>query len=125
MKESDFKTKLVAAINKMEGGYAQRIEDKFAVGVLDMLIKFPGRPIVFAEGKLIPGRVFGPTPSQYQRGLRAMAADIPAILIGWKAGAIYLSEWTQQATIGECFSGEGPQAAILLAFLEERIWKVR
>ena len=40
LSEADFKRRLVSEI-KMLGGQARRIEDRFAVGVLDLIIKLP------------------------------------------------------------------------------------
>ena len=54
MNEADRKRELVRAV-KAIGGHARRIEDSWAVGVLDMIIKLPGVPVVFAEGKIIKG----------------------------------------------------------------------
>ena len=41
--ESELKTKLVSACVKL-GAYARRLEDRYALGLLDLDIKFPGHP---------------------------------------------------------------------------------
>ena len=64
MNEADRKRDLVKAI-KAFGGHARRIEDSWAVGVLDLIIKLPGVPLIFAEGKIITGNLFGPTQAQF------------------------------------------------------------
>ena len=55
MNESAYKTRLIKEVNEVPGAYGVRHEDKFAVGRLDMFIKLPGRPVLFAEGKIIAG----------------------------------------------------------------------
>jgi hypothetical protein len=101
--EAYYKRRLVAEINRLSGGYARRIEDRFAVGVLDMLLKLPGLPLVFAEGKIIDGNLFGPTERQFEEGKRLIAADIRPVLIGWKDGRMHVSRWVQQADYHDCF----------------------
>lgn len=119
MNESDHKRKLVAEINALRGGYARRIEDRWAIGVLDMVIKLPGHPVLFAEGKLIKGHKFFPTQRQWVEGERIIAAGIPALLIGWKDGQIAISPWVKSADWRECKTGTG-SIATLMEYLNER-----
>ena len=51
--EADFKRAIVRQL-LLEGGFARRIEDKFAVGSLDMLLITPLNTI-YAEAKLLKG----------------------------------------------------------------------
>ena len=99
MNESDYKRRLVKAVNSLPGGWARRVEDRYAVNVLDMIIKLPGIPMFFAEGKIIKGNLFGPTPGQYEwRAMKtAINAGVRAVLIGWKGGVMYASPWIRQA----------------------------
>lgn len=105
MNEADHKRKLVAEVNALRGGYACRIEDRFAVGRLDLIIKLPGHPVFFAEGKKIKGNLFGPTERQFLEGRRLEAADIPALLIGWKDKLMYVSPWTFEADLRQLCAG--------------------
>jgi hypothetical protein len=123
MLESHYKAKLVAAVNAMPNGYAQRCEDKFAVGVLDMIIKFPRLPIVFAEGKVITGNLLKPSPGQFHRGNRLGDAGLFAVLIGWKKGAIFISDWKAEAHIDDCWTSAGAgkaQVELLREFICDR-----
>ena len=105
MNEADHKRRLVAEVNALRGGYARRVEDRFAVGVLDLIIKLPGLPIIFAEGKVVDGNLFGPTERQFIEGERIMAAGMTALLLGWRSGILYVSPWVKQADRRECASG--------------------
>jgi hypothetical protein len=105
MNEADHKRKLVAEIKALRGGWARRVEDRFAVGVLDLILKIPNLPIIFAEGKMIDGHKFGPTRRQLEEGNRILNAGLNVILIGWRDGIIYLSPWQEQADRRQCMSG--------------------
>ena len=116
--EAAYKHELVTGINRLPGGRARRIEDRWAVGVLDLIIKPPGLPFVMAEGKLIDGFLFGPTAAQWEEGKRWQAANVECVLIGWKAGQMYLSRWVEKADCRECFTGPGvAYAPALVDFL--------
>jgi hypothetical protein len=122
MNESELKTKLVAQIKAL-GGRGQRFEDKFAIGLLDLGIKFPGLPFVFAEAKLIIGNSFGPTPAQFISGKRWIEVGVPAILIGWKDKVMHVSDdWVEKAHIGGCSwsSSAQKQAEMLREFISDR-----
>jgi hypothetical protein len=103
MKESDFKRRLVADVNALPGGYARRVEDRFAVGMLDLIIKLPALPWIFAEGKLVDGNLFMPSERQFVEGERIQRAGGGVVLIGWKSGVMYLSPWIRQADIRTCY----------------------
>ena len=67
-----------------------------------MIIKLPGTPLFFAEGKIIKGNLFAPTPGQYEEGLRLQQAGLLVVLIGWKDGVCYTSPWVKKADYREC-----------------------
>jgi hypothetical protein len=120
--ESGLKTKLVAQI-KQAGGYAQRFEDKFSVGLLDMGIQFPGLNFAFAEAKLVSGNVFGPTPAQFAKGKKWIDVGTLCILIGWKKGAMLLSPWVERADIADCWNSADillSQVVVLREFISDR-----
>ena len=115
--EADHKRELVAAINQLPGGRARRIEDRYATGVLDLIIKLPDRPVVLAEGKLINGRQFAPTGAQLEEGKKWEAAKVECVLIGWKKGQMFLSPWVEKASIDECYSAPGlPDVEALIEY---------
>ena len=120
MNEADCKRELVKAVKAL-GGQARRIEDSWAVGVLDLIIKLPRVPPVFAEGKIIKGNLFGPTPAQFAEGMKWIWAGVDAVLIGWQDKEIYISQWVKQADKRECFKRwQGNDAETLLEYLEVR-----
>jgi len=63
MDESDFKTRIAAKLRK-EGGYGRRIEDKFGVGIYDLILIPAGGPVFFTEAKIIRSPSWGATPRQ-------------------------------------------------------------
>jgi hypothetical protein len=111
--EADRKAQLVAAVKALAGGWARRVEDKWAVGVLDLIIKLPRLPIVFAEGKIIGGNAFGPTERQWVEGERIRAAGLHVLLLGWKGSVIYVSPWVRQADRRHCEAGIDDVSAII------------
>ena len=113
--EAQYKRELVAAINLLPGGRARRIEDRFAIGVLDMIVKLPGAKIVLAEGKLVSGYLFGPTVAQYEEGKKWSEANVDCILLGWKNGQMFISPWVKVADCRQCFTRpELPDANALM-----------
>ena len=119
LKESDHKRRLVSEITLL-GGYARRIEDRFAVGALDMIIKPPRHSMLFAEGKVIGGNVFEPTLRQFEEGKRIIAAGVSALLIGWNGGKMYVSPWVAKADKRDCYEGrERNYALTLIGYLEQ------
>ena len=117
MNEADRKRELVKAIKAL-GGHARRIEDSWAVGVLDLIIKLPGVPLIFAEGKIIKGNLFGPTPAQFAEGEKWIRAGVDAVLIGWEAKWMHISPWVKQADKRECWRGSIGDAESLLEYLK-------
>jgi hypothetical protein len=118
--EAQRKANLVAAINALSGGYARRWEDKWAVGLLDLVMKLPGHPLIWGEGKIIEGLTFAPTLRQFEEGNKIQAAGMRAILIGWKGPTMFVSPWVKKVDCGTCFYGTGPNLAILQEFLNGR-----
>lgn len=104
MNEATRKKNLVADVIAI-GGKARRYEDRFAVGLLDLGIKLPDVPFFWAEGKLIRGQAFGPTPSQFQEGQEWEAAGVRVFLIGWKGNVMAVSPWVERADMRSCFVG--------------------
>ena len=102
--EADHKRELVVAINALPGGRARRIEDRYGTGILDLIIKLPGRPLVLAEAKLIDGLQFAPTGAQYEEGKKWQAAGVNCLLIGWKKGEMFISPWVEKAHVDDCFA---------------------
>ena len=80
--ESKLKADLVTECRKL-GAYARRHEDRYAIGLLDLSIKFPSHPHLLAEGKIVEHQKFAPTPRQYEEGKRYTAAGGLCALIGW------------------------------------------
>lgn len=92
------------------------------MGALDVFIKLPEWEAMWAECKIITGNVFGPTPRQFVEGERLMAANVPALLIGWKNGVMHISRWVEKADVREC--GVWPElnyAAALLRYMESDV----
>jgi hypothetical protein len=102
MNEASYKRGLVYAVRQLPGGWARRIEDKYAVGVLDLIIKLPGHPVIFSEGKHLKDTcLFRPTDRQWEEGLQLEKAGIRCLLLGWKRGLMYISPWAKQADVRE------------------------
>jgi hypothetical protein len=97
--ESKFKTALVDECREL-GAYARRHEDRFALGLLDMSIKFPGYPHLMAEGKLVHHQKFAPTLRQWVEGENYQAAGGLCCLIGFdpKTKLMYVHRWAKEAS---------------------------
>ena len=105
--ESELKTKLVNECRKL-GAYARRHEDRRAVGLLDMSIKFPGYPHLEAEAKIIDHQAFAPSLRQYEEGRRYIAAGGLCALIGWvrTSKRIYIHPWAKVGNRTDSYSPE-------------------
>jgi hypothetical protein len=103
--EADYKRELVAEVKALRGGWARRIEDRWAVGVLDLILKLPDHPPIFAEGKMIDGHKFGPTERQWVEGERMQHAGLKVLLLGWREGIMSVSPWVKQADRRKCANG--------------------
>jgi hypothetical protein len=106
--ESKFKAALVDECKKL-GAYARRHEDRYAIGLLDLAIKFPGHPHLLAEGKLVEHQKFAPTARQYVEGERYIAAGGLCCLIGWepKTKVMFISSWARWAMKEDSFPPGG------------------
>jgi hypothetical protein len=118
MDEAGRKRKLVAEVNALRGGYARRLEDRFAVGLLDLIIKLPELPWLWAEGKIIDGFKFAPTERQWVEGERILSTGAPVVLLGWKGSIMYVSPWVRQADLRNCFYGGGDGVTALREYLQ-------
>jgi hypothetical protein len=99
--ESTLKTEFVKQCRGM-GWYARRIEDKFAVGILDITVVPKGKPTLFIEAKIIEGLKFAPTDRQYVEGARIFNAQghAIAVLIGWRNERMYIANnWSKEGAL--------------------------
>ncbi len=106
--ESKLKAKLVSDCRKL-GAYARRHEDRYAIGLLDLSIKFPGHPHLLAEGKIVDWQKFEPTPRQYEEGKRYIAAGGLCCLIGWTKfdQVMFIHPWAESAMRADSFPPGG------------------
>ena len=119
MNEAAYKRKLVKAVNSLPTGFAQRVEDRYAVGALDLIVKLPAWPMVWIEGKVVRGQSFGPTERQFKKGVKIEAAGMTALLVGWKGQQMAISPWTDKAVFNASFVGPDHYTT-LEEFLYER-----
>lgn len=123
--ESKLKTELISECRKL-GAYARRHEDRYAIGLLDLTIKFPGHPHLLAEGKIVLHQSFAPTPRQYEEGARYIAAGGLCCLIGWDKAtkAIFIHEWAKVANKAASFTpASGSSKAHAQTLLEWLTWR--
>ena len=73
--------------------------------MLDLVLKLPGHPWIWAEGKMVDDNLFGPTERQWVEGVRWIKDWHPVLLFGWKKGFMFVWPWTKQANIRTCFFG--------------------
>ena len=111
--ESKLKAALVTECRKL-GAYARRHEDRYALGLLDLSIKFPDRPHLLAEAKIIEHQAFAPTPRQWIEGVDYEKAGGLCCLIGWdkRTKAMFIHHpWSKSATKADCFPPGGGSKA--------------
>ena len=91
MTESDVKREIVRILLK-EGTFARRIEDKYAIGTLDMLIVTPMHVIYAEAKKLVIGRASLMTSAMQQDQIKRFNAvgngHARAIVIGYRDGQL-------------------------------------
>ena len=107
--ESKLKADLVTECKKL-GAYARRHEDRYALGLLDLSIKFPDRPHLLAEGKIVEHQKFEPTPRQWKEGVDYTKAGGLCCLIGWdkQTKAMFIHHpWSRWAMKEDCFPPGG------------------
>lgn len=102
--ETELKTELVRQCRKL-GWYARRIEDQYAVGILDIIIVPPNHFTLFVEAKITDGLKFAPTPRQYVEGLEIIKASGCAfpVIIGWRQEIMYIGDWAHEAFITKAY----------------------
>jgi hypothetical protein len=122
--ESKLKTELASECRKL-GAYARRLEDRYAIGLLDLTIKFPGCPHLMAEGKLVAHQSFGPTLRQYEEGRRYEAAGGLCALLGWdpKTKVMFVHRWAKTATKADSFPPGGSYKEHAQTLLEWLVWQ--
>ena len=76
--------------------------------------------MTFAEGKIIKGNLFGPTPAQFAEGEKWIKAGVGAVLLGWRDNEMYISPWVKQADRRECWMSVANHAEALLKYLQSR-----
>ena len=103
--ESKLKADLVHGCRDL-GAYARRHEDRFAIGLLDLSIKFPGHPHLLAEAKIVEHQKFEPTLRQWKEGQDYTAAGGLCCLIGWdkQTKAMFVHPWARWAMKEDCFT---------------------
>jgi hypothetical protein len=90
LKESAIKLQMVREIQG-EGGYGRRIEDRFSVGMPDLVLIPMNGPVVWVEVKIVRGNILAPTPRQSIE-LRRLhrPPHSTSYLVGWKEGVLYI-----------------------------------
>lgn len=105
--ETELKTKLVSQCKRV-GAYARRFEDRYAVGILDVLVAFNDMPVLFVEGKIIRAGSFGPTERQWIEGeklLKLTGGFTLPVLVGWDIDKrMFVGEWSRKLRAAACFS---------------------
>lgn len=108
--EATVKVAIVNAIRK-EGGYARRIEDKFTVGMPDLVLIPLGCPVVWVEVKLTKGNQFAPSPRQF---IELVKLDRPphsmSLVMAWKESRLYVSIPKETVYLEDCFKQEKGEA---------------
>ena len=90
MTEADLKRAIVRQL-LLEGGWGRRIEDKFAIGTLDMLL-MTERNVIYAEAKLLKGMVSLPASVAQREAIQRFNnvgnPRARALVIGYRDGHI-------------------------------------
>ena len=102
MNEAKVKQDLCRDIRR-EGGYARRIEDRFAVGMPDVVVILPDHPVMWIEAKIIRYDMFGPTARQLVELKRLYRPPhCYSYLMGWKNDIHYITWPVDQIKHGDC-----------------------
>lgn len=99
--ESWYKTKLVKE-GRQFGDYARRIEDKFSVGMPDILYRVKDGSAILIEAKMITGPTFGPEPRQLIELERWYRAGGLGLMLGFADDAYYLSYVCDPVQVKNC-----------------------
>jgi hypothetical protein len=123
-RESEWKANLVDGCRRL-GAYARRHEDRYALGLLDLAIKFPGYPHVLVEAKLIKHQAFAPTLRQWKEGNDYEAAGGLCALIGWdiKTKAMFIHRWARTASKEESWPPGGSYKDDAETLREWLVWQ--
>jgi hypothetical protein len=101
-KESEVKFDMVRDV-KREGGYGRRIEDRFSVGMPDLILIPVRCRVVWVEVKIIEGNILSCQGRQY---IELKRLTIPphsaAFLVGWKSGLLFAAPPIDSIHIDDC-----------------------
>lgn len=102
--EADVKRAIVQEL-KDHDYYGRRVEDQWAVGLLDLIISTPFTGVMLVEAKLIRDNIFRATPRQWVEMQRIQNAGGKAFLVGWKTG-YYIAGCVETGDVRKlmCFS---------------------
>lgn len=108
-RESKAKTALKKELSDI-GHFARRIEDQFAVGVLDMQVAFiHDDKFYLIEAKIVDGQTFGMRDRQFVEALKIKDTGNTAViclLAGKKDGLWYLHKPSLKTTLSKCVKQE-------------------
>lgn len=103
--ESYYKTKLVKEGRRF-GDYARRMEDKYAVGLPDILYGpnvHPSGATCLIEAKMINGATtFAPTPRQYVDLLRFDGPGRASLMLGFQDGRYFIHNYADVILVKDC-----------------------
>lgn len=113
--ESELKTEFVNALRK-DGWYARRLEEKFAVGVPDIMGAIPFGPAFLFEAKRVAGNTYSPSPRQkidlelWEHNSKSQSSYSPlyriAGVLGFKNGLCYLGLPRDYVMLDACIAQE-------------------
>jgi len=123
MREAEVKRKIVDSV-RADGGYARRIEDKFTVGMPDVVLIPVQCPVVWIEVKLVPGQLFHPSMRQFvELNKLRRAPHSTSFVVGWKRNLLYISRPKMDIHLDQCIEqlpGETVTSLIRRAIEDER-----
>lgn len=105
--ESPLKTEFVKQL-KDDGWYARRLEEKFAVGVPDILLAVPFGPAMLIEAKRFTSDWFEPSPRQkidldaWEAKSNSHVSYRMAGVLGFKGGLCYLGPVLDRLYTADC-----------------------
>ena len=102
MREAEVKRKIIESVRE-DGGYARRIEDKFTVGMPDIVLIPVQCPVVWLEVKLVASQVFHPSMRQLVELMKLRRAPhSTSFVVGWKRGLLYISQPKKDIPLDDC-----------------------
>jgi hypothetical protein len=112
-RETELKTEFVSQL-KIDGWYARRLEDKYAVGVPDIMLAIPFGPAMLVEAKIVHGNTFAPTARQkidlddWERDAKSQSVHSPlyriAAVLGYKDGVWYIGKSADSLALSDCIA---------------------